>query len=133
MNEQQRQDLVNYRIEKAKETLAEAESHMRNEFWNSAVNRLYYYYSCFYAVNALLAAKEIYVKTHTGTRQMFALHFVKPGIINKEAGKFYSDIFTLRHDGDYQDFFEFKKKDVIELLGPATELIARIEEIISSK
>src|SRR5271165_6698163 len=131
MNDQQRQDLIIYRIRKAKETLAEAESHIQNELWNSAVNRLYY--ACFYAVSALLATKEIYTKTHFGARQMFALHFIKPGIINSESGKFYTDIFNLRHTGDYQDFFDFQKKDVIELLIPATELIATIEVILSAK
>ncbi len=131
MNDQQRQELITYRIEKAKEALNEAKSHIQNEFWNSAVNRLYY--SCFYAVSALLASKQIYAKTHLGIRQMFALHYVKPGIISNEAGKFYTTIFDMRHTGDYTDFIILEKKDVIELLGPATGLIVRIEEILSTK
>ena len=120
-----------YRLERAKETLEEVESHIQSEFWNTAVNRLYY--ACFYAVSALLADKEIFAKTHLGTRQMFALHFVKTGIISKDAGKFYTDIFDLRHTGDYEDFFDHGKEDVIELFIPAKALITRIEEVLSTK
>ena len=81
----------------------------------------------------MLADKEIFAKTHLGTRQMFAVHFVKTGIISKDAGKFYTDIFDLRHTGDYEDFFDHGKEDVIELFIPAKALITRIEEVLSTK
>ena len=37
----------------------------------------------------------IHSQTHSGVRQMFGLHFVKSGLIDKEAGKFYTDIFDM--------------------------------------
>ena len=80
MNHQQKTDLVKYRLSKAKETLADVDVLVQNKLWNMAVNRLYY--ACFYAVGALLANAEIYSKTHSGTRQMFGLHFVATGKIN---------------------------------------------------
>ena len=45
-------DLINYRISRAFETIKEAESMIENEFWNASINRLYY--ACFYAVSGLL-------------------------------------------------------------------------------
>lgn len=57
MNEQERKDLVNHRINRAKETLAEIQIHTDNKLWNTAVNRLYY--ACYYAVNALLVKNAI--------------------------------------------------------------------------
>lgn len=48
MNEQNRNDMVNYRISRAKETIAEVNAMIEKQFWNAAVNRLYY--ACFYAV-----------------------------------------------------------------------------------
>jgi len=131
MNKQDRQDLAEYRIAKARETFKEVSLHIENELWSTAVNRLYYAY--FYAVIALLISREIKATTHGGVRQMFGLHFVKTGKIDKELGKFYSDIFDMRQSGDYEDYVEFTKDDVLDLLTPADNLIASIEGILKTK
>ena len=57
MNARERQELVEYRIQKAKETLMEVDVLIENKFWNTTVNRLYY--ACYYAVIALLVKNEI--------------------------------------------------------------------------
>src|ERR1700739_2549178 len=113
MSPKENQELVQYRFGKAKETFAEAEAQIKNELWNVAVNRLYY--ACFYAVSALLASKEIYTKTHAGAKQMFSLHFVKTGIVNKEHGDFYTEIFSMRQSGDYEDYCDYEEEDVVTL------------------
>lgn len=119
MNENDRRDLIRYRITKSKETLKEVDILVQNELWNTAVNRLYY--ACYYAIIALLLSKEIKATTHAGVRQMFGLHFVKTEKLNKELGKFYSDIFDLRLTGDYGDYIEFSKDDALDLLRPGKE------------
>jgi len=131
MNKQDRQDLVEYRIAKARETFNEVSLHIENELWSTAVNRLYY--ACYYAVIALLISKEIKATTHSGVRQTFGLHFVKTGKIEKELGKFYSDIFDMRQSGDYEDYVEFTKDDVLDLITPADNLIISIENILKKK
>ncbi len=131
MNKQDRQDLVEYRIVKARETFNEVSLHIENELWSTAVNRLYY--ACYYAVIALLISKEINATTHSGVRQMFGLHFVKTGKIEKELGKLYSDIFDMRQSGDYEDYVEFTKDDVLDLLIPADNLIISIENVLKTK
>ena len=131
MNKQDRPDLVEYRIAKARETFNEVSLHIENELWSTAVNRLYY--ACYYAVIALLISKEIKATTHSGVRQTFGLHFVKTGKIEKELGKFYSDIFDMRQSGDYEDYVEFTKDDVLDLLTPADNLIISIENILKKK
>jgi len=94
MSPEERNEIVKYRIERAKETFNEVQLLIKNEFWNGAVNRLYY--ACFYAVTALLTQNKIDSETHAGARQMFGLHFIKSGIIEPEIGKFYSSIFNSR-------------------------------------
>jgi uncharacterized protein (UPF0332 family) len=79
MNQLEREELVKYRIAKARATFKEVELHIEHELWNTAVNRLYY--ACYYAVIALLIDKEIQPQTHSGARQMFGLHFVKTGMV----------------------------------------------------
>lgn len=131
MNPQERQELVEYRIKKARETFNEIELHIENELWNTAVNRLYY--ACYYAVIALLIEKELQPQTHTGVRQMFGLHFIKTGIIESSIGKFFSDIYDMRQTGDYDDFITFDKNDVLDLLGPANDLITKAEKLLLKK
>jgi uncharacterized protein (UPF0332 family) len=128
MTDSERKDLIAYRISRAKDTLKEVDLHVENELLSTAVNRLYY--ACYYAVIALLVSKEINVQTHADVRQMFGLHFVKPGLIDRELGKFYSDIFDKRQTGDYDDFVNFTKEEVVSMIAPAQELIGSIERLL---
>ncbi len=76
MKKPERQELIEHRLERAKETLREIDIYVENNLWNTAINRLYY--ACYYAVTALLLTKDIHAGTHTGVRHMLGLHFVKP-------------------------------------------------------
>jgi uncharacterized protein (UPF0332 family) len=128
MNSQERQELVKYRIRKARETYNEVSLHIENKLWATAVNRLYY--ACYYAVIALLIDKGIQPQTHAGVRQMFGLHFIKNGILENEVGKFFSDIYDIRQTGDYDDFISFEEEEVLDLLAPANNLITKAEELL---
>lgn len=68
LNQQQRTDIVRYRMENARNTLSEVEFQINNGFYNTAVNRMYY--ACYYAVCALLIANKIQTKSHDGARRV---------------------------------------------------------------
>jgi len=131
MNEKERGELVLYRLTKAQDTIGEIDLLIDNQLWNTAVNRLYY--ACYYAVIALLINKGINAQTHAGVRQMFGLHFIKTGLMDKELGRYFSDIFDKRLTGDYDDFIDYQKDDVVGLIIPAKKLIAEIEKLINDK
>lgn len=80
----------------------------------------------------MLIQREIETLTHAGARQLFALHFVKTGLIELSLGKFYSRLFDLRQTGDYDDLIDFSKEDVSDLLDPANRLISAIELILGT-
>ena len=48
-----------------------------------------------------------------------------------DLGKFYSDIFDKRQAGDYNDFVDFTKEEVISLITPAKQLIDEIEKLLA--
>jgi uncharacterized protein (UPF0332 family) len=131
MKEEERQALVKYRFSKAKETFEEIATLSEHKFWNTAVNRLYY--ACYYAVSALLIDRNIQAQTHTGTRRMFGLHFIKTGVIDQELGKFYSSLFNKRQTGDYEDFLDHNQEDVEALVEPARSLIYTVEALLMKK
>jgi uncharacterized protein (UPF0332 family) len=89
------------------------------------------YYACFYAVSALLLYKSIKSNTHSGAKQMFQKHFIKEGIFSVEHNNFYNEIFEKRHKGDYTDFVDYNKSDIIDMLVPANKLINAIIDYIT--
>ncbi len=123
-----KQELVNFKLTKAKDLLAEVDIQVEHHLWNTAINRLYY--ACFHLVSALLTVNDINVRTHAGVRQMLGLHFIIPGLIEKKHGEFYTNIFYLRQSADYEDYAEYEEKDVLPLLQPAREFFERLEEVL---
>lgn len=128
MKNKDRELLVKLRIENAHQTMREAKLMLDNEFWNAAINRMYY--ACYYAVTALLLKNGIEAHTHAGVRQMLGLHFVRTGKLSAVLSNYYSNLFSKRHSGDY-DVFMFYDKDTVETIYPqAEEFIEAIEELV---
>lgn len=122
-------DYILYRIERAKETYKDAELLAEKKRWNSAINRLYY--AAFYAVIALLLKEGINSRTHRGAKNAFNQYFVKTGAISQEYGRLYSQLFTWRQKGDYDDLFNFTEESVKPFFNPVQRLITKIETILS--
>ncbi len=121
-------DLIKYRLERAKDTLDDAYILADKEKWNSTMNRLYY--SAYYAVMALLLNKNLKPTTHNGAKTNFTQYFIKTELIPKELGKMYSQLFTWRQKGDYDDLFDFDKQKVEPYFEPVKELIRKIEKLL---
>ena len=123
-----REDLIQYRLHRAKDTFEDAQILADREKWNSSINRLYY--SAYYAVMALLLFSELNPTTHNGAKSNFTEHFIKTGRISKEFGKIYSQLFTWRQKGDYDDLFDFDREKVMPYFDPVKRLIDLIEVIV---
>ncbi|NLL27803.1 MAG: HEPN domain-containing protein [Bacteroidales bacterium] len=122
-------DLIGYRLSRSKDTFEDAKILADKERWNSAINRLYY--AAYYAVIAILLKYDFKPTTHNGVKLVFSEHFIKNKIIPKEFGKLYSQLFTWRQKGDYDDLFDFDKDKVIPYFEPVKRLIETIENIIN--
>ncbi len=83
-----KEDLIKYRIARAKDTLDDARILAEKEKWNSTINRLYY--AAYYAVIALLLRDDLKPTTHNGAKSNFSEYFIKTGKIDKELGKIFS-------------------------------------------
>jgi len=102
LDEQNRLQLVQYRIKRAEETIKESELLAAEGYYNAAVNRLYY--ACFYALLALFVKDGISTASHSGVKTMLGLNYISKGILDKELGKTFSRLFEIRHSSDYDDF-----------------------------
>ena len=87
MNDQERATYVAYRMESARETLADAETLFDAGRFRGAVNRIYY--AMFYAVGALALNRGFSTSSHGQLRGYFNREFVKTGLVSVELGKAY--------------------------------------------
>jgi len=122
-------DLIRYRLLRSKDTFDDAKILSDKERWNSAINRLYY--SAYYSVIAILLKFDFKPTTHNGAKSLFSEHFIKKEIIPKEFGKLYSQLFTWRQKGDYDDLYDFDKEKVLPYFEPVKRLIEIIENKIN--
>lgn len=102
--------LIRYRLERAQESLADARLLADAGSWNTCVNRLYY--SCFYAVSALLVRDGRSPSRHTGIRSLFNRHYVRTGVVPRDLARLYNDLFERRQESDYTDFVHFQSDQV---------------------
>ena len=124
-----KEDLIKYRIARAKDTLDDAQLLADNGKWNSAINRLYY--AAYYAVIALLLNADLKPTTHNGVKSNFSEYFVKTEKIDKEFGLIFSQLFTWRQKGDYDDLFDFQEEKVLPYVEPVKKLILEVERLIA--
>jgi uncharacterized protein (UPF0332 family) len=122
-------DLIKYRIERAKDTLDDAKILAEKDKWNSAINRLYY--AAYYAIMAILLNSDFKPMTHNGAKSLFSEHFIRTGIFPSEVGKLYSQLFTWRQKGDYDDLFDFNEENVLPYFEPVERLINLIEKTLN--
>lgn len=102
-----KEDLIKYRLLRAWDTFEDAQILAERNKWNSTINRLYY--SAYYAVMALLLDSDLKPTTHNGAKSNFSEYFIMTKKIPKELGKIYSQLFTWRQKGDYDDVYDFKR------------------------
>jgi len=121
-------ELVSYRLQRARETLADARILADAGRWNPCVNRLYY--ACFYAVSALLVQEGLSSSKHTGLRSLFNRHFVKTNKVPKEKARIFNDLFERRQEGDYVDFVSFEEYQVLPWLPEAEVFVENIAVLI---
>ena len=119
--------IVQFRMEKSLRTLDEAKGNVNLKFWPAAANRLYY--AAYYALSALLVANGDAAQTHVGVKGVFGMKFIKTGIVSRELGELYSELFSRRMTGDYDDTYDLQENDVLPLVVPTEELIQTINDL----
>ena len=122
LNDEDRREIVKYRLEKSLRTYNEAVGSIANGYVETAANRLYY--AAYYAVSALLVSFKYEASTHNGVIQMFGKAFIKSKVLERRYGTIFNQLFSLRMTGDYEDrrFLDIEE-DVKPLIEPTKELI----------
>ncbi len=123
-------ELVRYRLARARESFAEAELLLANDHVRTAVNRLYY--ACFYAVSALLLTEGHSSSKHSGVRALFDQHWIVPGRLPRDIGRFYRQLFDARQKGDYADLVTFDRAEASIWIAEAGNFVEQVARLVES-
>jgi len=130
MGKTYKRDLIQYRLESAREMLQDARLLKENGGSPvSIVNRAYY--SVFYAALALLVTADVEPNKHAGVLAKFDELFIRQGIFPTELSKIIHHAFDMRQAGDYQKSKVITEEQAIEVLKSAEEFVKAIEEKLS--
>lgn len=102
----------------------------RGEFYNAAINRLYY--ACYYMAVALLLKNNISDQTHSGVKTMLGMHFTSKGKLSISASKIFATLFEKRHSSDYDDFVYCDQEMFDELYPKAEAFIEEVKGLIEN-
>lgn len=122
-------ELVNHRLEQAKEDLVAAKAMYDLKLYKSANNRAYY--SIFHCIKAVLALEPIDFKRHKDVQAYFNKNYVNTEIFPRKMGRKIARASTIREDSDYDDEFVVKPSETMEQIQTAEELIKLVEEYIN--
>jgi uncharacterized protein (UPF0332 family) len=106
-------EAIKIQLDRAKELLAEIPVHISHNFFNTALNRLYY--ACFYGARALTISIDLVPKTHTGILKVIHLHFVKSELLDESFSILLARLLQLRSKADYDGLFTTSKSEVESL------------------
>ena len=126
-----RQDLCNYRIDQAKETITVAKLCFENGHYKDAINRAYY--AAFYAVKAVLALDNIDFKRHKDVVATFNRDYIASGMYEKEIGRLLSRLQKKRENSDYDDFYIASKEEAEDQIKYAEQIVMSITNKIGKQ
>jgi uncharacterized protein (UPF0332 family) len=122
---QDRDSLIAYRIEQAKETIMLAEFLLQSNKLTVAVNRIYY--GMYYALTALAIKNKFETSKHTQLIGWFNKEFISSNRVDVKYGKILRIAFSNRTKGDYDAYVHFEKNEVESMLNEMKDFISLIE------
>lgn len=122
-------DLSRYRLENSKSMLESAEILFKSNKYKDSISRAYY--AMFSAARALLSTERLDSAKHSGVISLFNQHFVKPGTVNKNLGKYLNEARSLREKSDYADFVVVSREEARAQIDAAQEFIREIERVLA--
>lgn len=123
-----KKDAIELKLTKAKALMDEVNFQLKNKYYNTAINRLYYSY--FHATKALLLTRDLILKTHSGVSTLLHQKFVLTGLFDATHASFFNKLMNERIDDDYSDFMITSPEEIDEFIKPAKEFFTYITSIV---
>lgn len=128
INEQDRESLITYRIEQAKDTIDLSDFLIKSEKLTVAVNRIYY--DMYYALTALALKNSFETSKHSQLIGWFNKEYVSTSRVDKKYGRILRNAFRNRSKGDYDAFIIFIKQDVLKMQEEMIDFIEIVDSLL---
>lgn len=128
---EKRLELMNYRMEMAKERLDSTHILLEHHNFKDSIGRSYY--AMFTAVRAILALDGVDFKKHAGVISYFQKEYIKTGVFEVRYSKYLSQAFQIRNNTDYADFFIVSKEDADEQYARAKDFYEMIKNYLPGR
>jgi uncharacterized protein (UPF0332 family) len=119
--DEERRAIVRARLTKAEGKIAAARADLAAGRCDDDASRAYY--AMFHAARALLAAKGLTARSHSGLAPVFGEHLVRSGEVDVRLGRWLGQGRRTREIGDYDDFLSIEQDE-------ATEAVSRAERFL---
>ena len=124
-------DVAKYKFEQARDDLEAAEILWAAGKYKAANNRAYY--SCYHAVDAVLALEPRAFKKHKDTLAYFNKTYVKTEIFPKEIGRQLARLEVIRHKSDYDDFYIASREEAADQIETANRIILLVGAYLTER
>ncbi len=124
-------DVARYKLEQAVDDLETAEIVLTAGKYKAANNRAYY--SCFHAINAVLAMEPIAFKKHKDVLGYFNKNYVNTEVFPKDIGRKITRLEIIRHKSDYDTFYIASKEDAVEQINVAKEVVTLVKSYLCNQ
>lgn len=107
-----RKDLSQYRLEQAEQCLKSAKILLDSHDYKGAANRSYY--CVFHCMRSILALEGMDFKKHSGLIAYFRKEYIKTEKLDVSLSDIITDVFQIRTESDYDDYYVVDKTEVEE-------------------
>jgi len=128
LNEEERNELIDYRLNQAEESVEEVSILLGADKLRAANSRIYY--GIFYAVMALALKSEFKTSKHQQLIGWFNKEFIHTGLFDKTYGKILRKAYQYRIEGDYEPMSQFDKEEVEALFRDMKAFIQRVRKYL---
>lgn len=130
MQDETKNTLSMIRLDHAKDCLKSSVELIKSGDYKSSANRSYY--AVFHAMRAVLALDGIDSKKHSGIISEFRKLYIKTGIFDSTLSVIISELFDVRTNCDYDDFYLISKEETIAQSENANVFLEAIEAYLNN-
>ena len=123
-----KRDLSQYRLEQAEQCLKSAKILLDSNDYKGAANRSYY--CVFHCMRGILALEGMDFKKHSGLIAYFRKEYIKTGKLDVALSDIITDVFQIRTESDYDDYYVVNKADVEEQIKNAEYFIQQTKKYL---
>jgi len=122
--------LAKYRLEHASQCLKAANTLLEIGDFKGAANRSYY--AIFHAMRAIFALDGLDFKKHSGLISEFRKRYIKSGLLSEKLSDNINELFQVRTDSDYDDFYLISHDEVREQIQNAYDFIKEVRHYLNT-